>query len=360
MRSFVYNQLPGRVVFGAGSIEELPREIERLGAKRALVLATPEQAGQAEDIASRLGERCAGIFARAVMHVPIEVARAARDEAARVGADCAVAVGGGSTTGLGKAIALESPLPILAIPTTYAGSEMTPIWGITEGGMKRTGRDARVLPKTVIYDPVLTVGLPVGLSATSGMNAIAHAVEGLYAQDANPINSMMAEEGIRALAQGLPRVKAHPGDLDARSDCLYGAWLCGAVLGAVGMALHHKLCHTLGGTWNLPHAETHTVVLPHAAAYNTPAVRDAMARVARALGLADRAATRADSAAQGLYDLAGALGAPVALKTIGMPEGDLDRAAELATTSPYWNPRPVERAAIRKLLDDAWHGRRPA
>ena len=360
MRSFVYNQLPGRVVFGAGALSELPREIERLGARRALVLATPEQAAQAEDVAKRLGERCAGVFARAVMHVPIEVARAARDEAARVGADCAVAIGGGSTTGLGKAIALESPLPILAIPTTYAGSEMTPIWGITEGGMKKTGRDARVLPKAVIYDPLLTLGLPVALSATSGMNAIAHAVEGLYAQDANPINSMMAEEGIRALAAGLPRVKASPGDLDARSDCLYGAWLCGAVLGAVGMALHHKLCHTLGGTWNLPHAETHTVVLPHAAAYNAPAVPDAMARVARALGLADRAATRAESAAQGLYDLARSLGAPVALESVGMPESELDRAAELATTSPYWNPRPVERAAIRKLLGDAWSGRRPA
>jgi alcohol dehydrogenase class IV len=228
---------------------------------------------------------------------------------------------------------------------------MTPIWGITEGGMKKTGRDSRVLPRTVIYDPTLTVGLPVALSATSGMNAIAHAVEGLYAQDANPINSMMAEEGIRALADGLPRVKANPGDLDARSDCLYGAWLCGAVLGAVGMALHHKLCHTLGGTWNLPHAETHTVVLPHAAAYNATAVPDAMARAARALHVV--------SAPQGLYDLAQSLGAPVTLKSIGMPEGELDRAAELATTSPYWNPRPVEREAIRRLLGDAWSGRRP-
>jgi alcohol dehydrogenase class IV len=184
------------------------------------------------------------------------------------------------------------------------------------------------------------------------MNAIAHAVEGLYAQDANPINSMMAEEGIRALADGLPRVKTNAGDLDARSDCLYGAWLCGAVLGAVGMALHHKLCHTLGGTWNLPHAETHTIVLPHAAAYNATAVPDAMARAARAL--------HAVSAPQGLYDLAQSLDAPVALKSIGMPEGALDRAAELATTSPYWNPRPVERDAVRKLLGDAWSGRRPA
>jgi len=351
VRSFVYNQLPGRVVFGVGALEELPREIELLGAKRALVLSTPEQEAQAADVARRLGERCAGIFARAVMHVPIETARAAREEANRLGADCAVAIGGGSTTGLGKAIALESRLAILAIPTTYAGSEMTTIYGITEGGVKKTGRDPRVLPKTVLYDPTLTLGLPVGLSATSGMNAIAHAVEGLYAQDRNPIMSILAEEGIRALAQGLPRVVKDPQDLDARSDCLYGAWLCGAVLGAVGMALHHKLCHTLGGTWNLPHAETHTIVLPHAVAYNAAAAPEAMARVSRALE------TR--NAAQGLYDLVKSLGAPVALQALGMPERDLDRAAELATTAPYWNPRPIERSAVRRLLDDAYFGRRP-
>jgi alcohol dehydrogenase class IV len=352
MRSFTYTQLPGRVVFGVGALEELPREIERLGAARALVLSTPEQRAQAEDIARRLGSRAAGIFARAVMHVPIETAREAREEAKRIGADCAVTIGGGSTTGLGKAIALESELPILAIPTTYAGSEMTPIFGITEGGMKKTGRDPRVLPKTVIYDPALTLGLPVALSVTSGMNAIAHAAEGLYAQDANPIISMMAEEGIRALARGLPRVVKSPQDLDARSDCLYGAWLCGAVLGAVGMALHHKLCHVLGGTWNLPHAETHTIVLPHAIAYNAAAAPDAMTRVARAL--------EAAHAAQGLYDLEQSLGAPLALKDIGMPAAELDRAADLACASPYWNPRPIERAAIRKLLDDAYFGRRPA
>ncbi len=353
-RTFVYNQLPGRVVFGTGALEHLGREIDLLGARRALVLSTPEQKAQAEDIARRLGERCAGIFARAVMHVPIETAREAREEAKRLGADCAVAVGGGSTTGLGKAIALESALPILAIPTTYAGSEMTPIYGITEGGLKKTGRDRKVLPRTVIYDPALTVGLPVALSATSGMNAIAHAVEGLYAEDANPIMSLLAEEGIRALAQGLPRVVKNPQDTDARADCLYGAWLCGAVLGAVGMALHHKLCHTLGGTWNLPHAETHTIVLPHATAYNLASAGEAMSRVTRALAL-----PAGVDATQGLYDLAKGLGAPMALKDIGMKEAELDRAAELAVQSPYYNPRPVDRAAIRRLLDDAYNGRRP-
>jgi len=352
MRSFTYTQLPGRVVFGVGALDHLPREIELLGATRALVLSTPEQKAQAEDVAKRLGTRCAGMFPRAAMHVPIEIARAARDEAKRLGADCAVAIGGGSTTGLGKAIALESALPILAIPTTYAGSEMTPIYGLTEGGLKKTGRDRKVLPKTVIYDPTLTLGLPVGLSVTSGFNAIAHAAEGLYAEDANPIMSLMAEDGIRALAHGLPVIVKNPKDLEARSECLYGAWLCGAVLGAVGMALHHKLCHVLGGTWNLPHAETHTVVLPHALGYNADSALDAMRRIERALG--------APHAAQGVYDLMKSLGAPLALKDIGMQQAELDRAAELATTAPYFNPRPIDRQGIRALLDNAFSGRRPA
>jgi maleylacetate reductase len=351
MESFVYNGLPSRVIFGAGSLAQLPQEIERLGATRAIVLSTPPQRADAEALAQRLGERAAGVYAEAVMHVPIETARAARDYAAQVGADCAIAIGGGSTTGLGKAIALETGLPIVAVPTTYAGSEMTPIYGLTEAGVKKTGRDLRVLPKTVIYDPELTLSLPVPLSVTSGINAIAHAAEGLYAQDANPIVGLMAQEGIRALAAGLPRVAADPRDLDARSDCLYGAWLCGSVLGSVGMALHHKLCHTLGGTLNLPHAETHTIVLPHALAYNRDAAPAAMRRIAQALGAGD--------AAQGAYDLAASSGAPLALKDIGMRETDIDVVLDLALENPYWNPRPIERAPLRALLEAAFEGRRP-
>jgi maleylacetate reductase len=239
VKTFVYTGLPARVVFGAGTLEHLEREMDLLGSKRALVLCTPQQRDQAQAVADRLRGRCVGVFDRAVMHVQIETAREAREQARALDADCAVAVGGGSTTGLGKAIALESSLPILAIPTTYAGSEMTPIYGLTEGGMKKTGRDARVLPRTVIYDVNLTLSLPPALSATSGMNAIAHAVEALYAQDANPIMSLLAQEGIRALASGLPGVVKAPQDVEARSQCLYGAWLCGAVLGSVGMALHH-------------------------------------------------------------------------------------------------------------------------
>jgi maleylacetate reductase len=348
---FTYQALPGRVVFGAGSLAKLPEEVERLGATRALVLSGPGRRAQAEGIARLLGARAVGIFDRAAMHVPIETAESARAEAARLGADCCISVGGGSTTGLAKAIALTSELPIVAVPTTYAGSEMTPIWGLTEDGIKKTGRDLRVLPRAVIYDPELTLTMAPALSATSGMNAIAHCVEALYAEDANPVVSLMAEEGIAALAASLPAVVREPRDLDARSRALYGAWLGGALLGAVGMALHHKLCHTLGGSFNLAHAQTHAVILPHAAAFNAGAAPAAMARIARAMGAAD--------APVGLYDLAIALGAKMALRDLGLAERDLDRAADLAVRSPYYNPRPITRAELRSLLSDAYHGRRP-
>jgi alcohol dehydrogenase class IV len=346
-----------RVVFGADSLMQLPAEVERIGARRALVLATPEQRASAEQVAALLGPRAAGVFARAAMHVPIETARVAREEAARLGADCAVAVGGGSTTGLGKAIALEAGLAIVAVPTTYAGSEMTPIYGITEGGVKKTGRDIRVLPKTVIYDPNLTLTLPVGLSITSGLNAIAHAAEGLYTPQPNPIVALMAEEGIGALARALPVLHASPDNRRARADALYGAWLCGAVLGHVAMGLHHKLCHTLGGTFNLPHAETHTVVLPHALAYNAAAAPEAMARIARALGRADGGDPL--SAGRALFALANRLDAPSSLRAIGMPADALDRAADLAVQTPYPNPRALDRKALRALLQRAYDGSPP-
>ena len=351
MLGFTYQSRIPRVIFEQGALQHLQREVELLGATKALVLSTPDQVRQAEMVAERLGNRCAGIFAEAVMHVPIETARVARDEARRIGADCAIAIGGGSTIGLGKAIALESGLPILAIPTTYSGSEMTPIYGITEAGIKKTGKDTRVLPQTVLYDPELTATLPFSLSVTSGINAIAHAAEGLYAQDSNPIMDLLALDGIRALAHGLPKLKDNLVNIEGRSECLYGAWLCGTVLGNVGMALHHKLCHTLGGTFNLPHAETHTVILPHALAYNARAVPGVMRRIAVAIG--------AEEAATGMWHLAKSLGAPIALRDIGMQQEGIARAVELATTAAYPNPRPLEADALRGLLERAFAGEPP-
>jgi maleylacetate reductase len=318
-----------------------------------LVLCSPEQEDAGKQVADALGDRTAGVLPEARMHVPIEVATRARDLAAQLGADGCVAVGGGSAVGLGKAIALEHGLPVIAVPTTYAGSEMTPVWGLTEAGAKRTGRDIRVLPKSVIYDPEMTLTLPAQMSATSGINAIAHAVEGLYAPDATPIISLMAEEGARALAAAIPRVVADGSDVEARGEAQYGAWLCGAVLAATTMSLHHKLCHTLGGTLDLPHAPTHTVVLPHALAYNQPAAPEAVAAVSRALG-------GADDPARELWELAGRLGAPRSLAELGMKEVDIPRIAELAVANPYANPRPVTRDGVEALLRTAWAGDPPA
>jgi maleylacetate reductase len=352
IRPFTYQALPMRVVFGAGALANLPDEVAALGLTRVLVLCSPEQEVTGKQVAAALGEQAAGVLPEARMHVPVEVATRARDLARELGADGCVAVGGGSAIGLGKAIALEHDLPVIAVPTTYAGSEMTPVWGLTEGGQKRTGRDIRVLPRSVVYDPEMTLSLPAGMSVTSGINAIAHAVEGLYAPDATPIVSLMAEEGVRALAAALPRVVADGSDLDARAEAQYGAWLCGAVLAATTMSLHHKLCHTLGGTLDLPHAQTHTVVLPHALAYNQPAAPDAVAALSRALG-------GAPDPARAVWELAGRLGAPRSLAELGMAEDDIPRIVELAVANPYANPRPVTRDGIASLLHAAWAGDPP-
>lgn len=352
MLSFVHQALPTRVIFGAGSLARLPDELRRLGLSRALVLSTPQQAASAQALVSDLDGLAAGSFTGAVMHTPVEVTEAAMAAVGALDVDCVVTVGGGSTTGLGKAIALRTDLPQIVVPTTYAGSEMTDILGETKAGVKTTRRSPAIQPEVVIYDVDLTLGLPPGLSATSGMNAIAHAVEALYAVDGGPMVSLMAESAIAAFGRALPAILADPGDRAAREQALYGAWLCGTCLGMVSMALHHKLCHTLGGTFDLPHAETHTIVLPHATAYNAGAAPEAMARIARALDAPD--------AARGLYDLAGRLAAPRSLRELGMPEAGIDKAADLAVANPYRNPRPIERDAIRALIARAWAGDPPA
>jgi len=351
-RAFTYSALPMRVRFGAGSLAQLPDEVAELGLSRVLLLCSPEQEDTGKLVATALSERAAGVLPEARMHVPVEVAHRARALAQELGADGCVAVGGGSAIGLGKAIALKHGLPVIAVPTTYAGSEMTPIWGLTEGGAKRTGRDPRVLPVSVLYDPELTLTLPPLLSGTSGINAIAHAVEGLYAPDASPIVTLMAEEGVRALAAALPAVVADGSDIAARAEAQYGAWLCGAVLGATTMSLHHKLCHTIGGTLDLPHAQTHTVVLPHALAYNAGAAPQAVAALSRALG-----GTR--DPARELWELAGRLRAPRSLRELGMAAADIDRVADLAVANPYANPHPVTRDGVEALLRAAWAGDPP-
>ncbi|AJY48901.1 MAG: maleylacetate reductase [Alcanivoracaceae bacterium] len=347
---FIYTANPARIVFGPGSLAKVTDEIRQLGGSRALVLSTPFQREDAERLNHELGELGAGVFSEAAMHTPVAVTVQAVAAYAEVGADCVVALGGGSTIGLGKAIAYRNGAPQVVVATTYAGSEATPILGQTEEGVKTTVKDASILPEVVIYDANLTLGLPVGMSVTSGLNAMAHAVEGLYAKDRNPITALIALEGIRGLKEALPVIVERPGDVEARSNALYGSWLCGTVLGTVGMALHHKLCHTLGGSFDLPHAETHAIMLPHTVAYNARAAADVLAPAPELFG---------GELGTGLHDFARSLGAPLALKELGLAESDLDRAADLAVKTPYWNPQPVERDAVRELLQRAWSGANP-
>jgi maleylacetate reductase len=348
---FRYSGHAARVTFGRGTIDCLRVEVERLGRTRVLVIHDPSLTPAAERAAGSLGTMLVARFDGVAMHTPVEVTERAIAIVRDAEVDCLVSIGGGSSTGLGKAIALRTGLPLIAVPSTYAGSEVTPVLGETAGGVKTTQTNEVVLPKAVVYDVDLTLGMPVWLSVTSGVNAMAHAVEALYSPQANPVVDQIALESLRRMASALPRIAAEPTDPAARSDALVGAWLAGTCLGTVGMSLHHKLCHTLGGTFGLPHAETHTVVLPHAMAYNAPAAPEAMRRIATALGVSD--------APTGVYDLVVSLGGPTSLAELGFREADIARAAQIATATPYPNPRELTTDGIATLLRNAWVGRPP-
>lgn len=351
MERFVFSGMTTRVVFGSGTLAEAGAELRRLGHKRALVLSTPDQEAQGRSLADALGDLAAGVFAGAAMHTPVEVTDTAMAAFRDSGATAVIALGGGSTIGLGKAIAVRSGADQIAIPTTYAGSEMTDILGETAQGEKTTRRSPDVRPEVVIYDETLTRSLPVGLTATSAMNALAHAMEALYAPDRNPVIEMMCRDAMGVFHASLPRLLVDGQDSHARTQALYGAWCCSTALGYVSMALHHKLAHVIGGSFNAPHAETHAILLPHTAAYNQVAVPELLAPIATVFG--------GGSAGAGLWDFAGRIGAPRSLRDIGLGSADLDQAAGIALRSAYPNPRPFARTDIRDLLQKAWEGVRP-
>ena len=353
---FVHDTLPQRVCFGSGeAAAHLTAQVASLGASSVMLIAAKAEAHLADAIATDIPVKIR--YDDVVMHVPVEVAERARAAAAGGNVDALVSVGGGSTTGLAKAIALTTGLPIIAVPTTYAGSEATPVWGLTEGGKKTTGTDKRVLPKVIVYDATLTMSLPVDLSVASGLNALAHCVDSMWAPNADPINAALAAEGIRSLAAGLPRVVADPMDLDGREHALYAAYLSAAAFASAGSGLHHKICHVLGGKYNLPHAQTHATVLPYVLALNAPAAPDAERRIAAALASGGFAA---DSALDGLIALKRELDAPHALADYGFTEDSVPEAADAILPSvPPSNPRPVTAEDLRALLRAAWSGADP-
>ncbi len=356
---FTYEARPQRVVFGPGRRREVAAEVDHLGRSRAVLIsgATSEIG---DELAGVLGGRLAGRWDEFVQHVPVELAERARAFVDEREADVVVTVGGGSATGLAKAIALSHRLPIVAVPTTYAGSEQTPIYGLTGGRDKQTGKDPVVQPVSVVYDTELTLVLPPEVTGPSAFNALAHSVEGMYAEGHNPVTTALALEACRAIARSLPDVMERPTDLAARGELLYGAYLSGVVLGATSAGLHHKIAHVLGGTYDLVHADAHSVLLPHVVAFNATAVADEFARLADALG------DPGDDPAVALWELAAASHVPTALadlksqhEGVALGPDDLADVAERVAAEAPPNPRPVESRELLALLEAAYEGRRP-
>ena len=344
-----------RVLFGAGRVDDAPGEVDALGLHDVVLIATGSAKGAADRLSERLGPRVVARVHEVVQHVPESEVASTTEVTRTAGADGIVTIGGGSATGLGKAVAVVTGLPLVAVPTTYAGSEATTVYGVT-GAHKRTARDVRALPRVVVYDPELTTGMPRRLTAASGLNALAHCVEALYAAGANPVTDLLAQEGARQLAAALPVAADSPPDseaaLTARGEALYGTYLAGWSMEQAGTALHHTLCHVIGGTYRVDHGEVHAVLLPYVAAYNAHAAPAALALVALALGTPD--------AVLGLRSLAERLDAPTDLASLGLPADALDEVAERAVSAVgQRNPRQPDAPSLRRLLDDAYAGRPP-
>jgi maleylacetate reductase len=348
---FLHETHSQRIRFASGAAaENTADEVTRLGASKVMVIAATAEA----ELAARVTEDVPVTFVHdeVVMHVPVEVAERAREAATAHAVDAIVSVGGGSTTGLAKAVALTSGLPIVAVPTTYAGSEATDVWGLTEGAKKTTGVSPRVLPATIIYDASLMLSLPVDMSVASGLNAMAHCIDSMWAPRTDPIDAALAGEGIRALAAGLPLVVDDPEGLSGREQALYGAYLSAVAFTSAGSGLHHKICHVLGGRYDLPHAPTHAVVLPYVLALNGPAAPEAAHRIARAFDTA--------TALDGLQALRQRLDAPRALRDFGFEESDISDAVEaILPVVPDSNPAAVDVDVLSQLLHDAWKGADP-
>ncbi|WP_425310653.1 maleylacetate reductase [Ammonicoccus fulvus] len=353
---FVHDAPAVRVVFGNGRIRTLAAEVERHGSRRVLLVGGGHASGFVDRAAADLGDKVVGRFAHVVLNVPDEVAREATRVAIESRAQIIVAIGGGSTIGTAKAISHELGLCIIAVPTTYSGSELTAVWGITRHGHGITGLDPLVRPVSVIYDPELTLDLPTGMSVNSAMSAMAHLVEGLYAPQVGPLTALTAEEGVRALVSSLPRVAVEPRDLSARAEALHGASFGGWTLATTGMGVHHKICQALTGTLGLPHAETHSAVLPHVTAFNAEVVPAAMERLLRAFAAAGRPIS---DPATGLWDLAHEIGANTSLRALGLPQSELDGVAAQVVAAQPVNPRPIDFASVRAIIAQAYAGARP-
>lgn len=354
MDPFTHTGYPCRVIHGAGRIAELPDEVAAFGAERVMFCCTKSRVPEVERIAAPLGDKLAGICSDARIFVPMSAVEKGRAKAAELNADCLVSYGGGTAVGLCKAIALEFDIPIISIATTYSGSETTHIQGIIgHDGVRRNHYDLKMLPKTLIYDPELTLNLPKDTSIASGLNSMAHAISSFLGMNANPVSDMFSEAGIREMSEALVKIAANPRDVDARGQAFYGSWLCGATIVSAGTTLHHKMVHVIGGGWDLPHGPTHGIMLPHSTAYVRDVQPGPCRNIARAFGDEEK------DAALALYNLLGDCGVPRGLHELGLDRAALDEAADRIMRDQYYCARDYDRDEIRDRLDDAWEGRPP-
>lgn len=349
----VYNSTPQRVIFGNGSLKAIAEEVKFLNSSRALVLSTPGRASMAEAVADMIGKRCVAVMSEAISQVPIELAKRGRQTALELEADCLVAVGGGAAVGLAKGIAYENKIPIINIPTTYSGSEVTGFCGMTINGIKQMHISLDMLAHTLIYDPELTLSLPVNVSAASAMNALAHCIDAVYVPTINPVVSLAAAHGAKYTFESVAGVVKNPNDLESRGKLLYGAYLSGVALTG-GFALQHGLAHVLGGTFNIEHGLSHSLCLPYVTAFNVRYAKDKLLPIASAIG------TGIETLAGAIYDLIGNLGLPNSLQQIGFKGDDLDKLIQITVdTDNGYNPVPVTREAVESIVQELWLGRRP-
>jgi maleylacetate reductase len=382
MTSFTSLTYAQQIIFGPGTINQLGEAVDRFGWQRILICTSASQSrnGQLTTVAAGLGRRLAGVYDRVQPHVPQAQVQEALAQANEWGVDAVVGLGGGSPIGLAKAVAAaleevrtgrpawatqptEQPLvPVIAIPTTYAGSEMTAVYGVTQttqqGPRKMTTSDPKIAPKLVLYDPLLTLDLPPALTAATGINALAHCVEAIYSITRHPLSTVAALEGIRQIMANLPRCYANGKDVAARTALLLGAHLAGSALASVTMALHHGLCHVLGGSAGVPHGVANAIILPHAIRFNAD-VAAPWRQVAEAMEIATQGQSDqglALAAAERIVALVTALDLPQHLHEAGVAEADLPRLAQLASASRtiQQNPKPVSTADLERLLQTAW------
>jgi maleylacetate reductase len=352
VQAFTWSALPSRVVFGTGAVLRVSDEVARLEKRRVLLVGGGASTRTSfSRVRDALGDMVAGTFGGSTQHVPAHVIDAAVATARAVGADVLISVGGGSATGLGKMLAYTCDLPLIAIPTTYSGSEMTAVWGRITEGRKHTAFDMRVLPRSVVYDAELCVGMPPRLAAASGMNALAHCLEALWSSGANPMTTALAVEGGRRLVSGLPRVVDDPDDVGAHAHNLIGACLAGVAMAQAGMGIHHRSAHVLGGGWQLPHAETHAILLPRSTALVAPRAQGAMHDASRIFD--------SDDVPTAVFTLLQRLRLPAGLSELDMPEDGLDEAARRIMDATHNDPLVPDVASVRQMLDDAYFGRGP-